>query len=64
MSSDCDPILAIIRIVLGKTHAPGPVSEDDVERAFRHLKWCRACRSSLSDDDRVNFLTNAILERE
>jgi hypothetical protein len=65
MIAECAPFLATINVLLGKeTRDHGEVSEAEVESAFRHLKWCRNCRSALTPDDRARFITSAIQERE
>jgi len=65
MPSECDPIQAVVSILLGRETGDRPdVPEADVESAFRHLKWCRACRSALSTEDRMRFIHSAITERE
>ena len=65
MPSDCGSIQAIVSSLLGKEQ-PGSAdpTEAEVEKAFRHLKRCASCRSSLSVEDRARFIRNAILERE
>jgi hypothetical protein len=65
MPSDCGSIQKIVSTILGK-EAPGlpDPTEGEVERAFRHLKLCAPCRSSLSAEERAKFIRNAILERE
>ena len=65
MPSECMSIQTIVTTLLGK-EAPGfsEPTEAQVETAFRHLKRCASCRSSLSIEDRAKFIRNAILERE
>ena len=65
MSSDCGSIQTIVSTLLGRERPglPDP-TEAEVETAFRHLKRCASCRSSLSAEDRARFIRNAILERE
>ena len=65
MSSDCGSIQTIVSTLLGKKASglPDP-TEAEVETAFRHLKRCASCRSSLSAEDRAKFIRNAIIERE
>ena len=65
MSSDCESIRAVVSFLVGKdaTRTKDP-TEAEVESAFRHLKWCRACRSTLTADERARFIHSAILERE
>ena len=65
MPSACDSVRTIISSLLGREGIVlSNMTEADVESAFKHLKWCRACRSTLSPEDRARFLSNAILERE
>ena len=65
MTSDCESVRVVVFALVGRE---GPVISDpteaDVESAFRHLKWCRTCRSALSPEDLSLFIRNAILERE
>ena len=65
MPSECGSIQTIVSTLLGK-EAPGlpDPTEAQVETAFRHLKRCASCRSTLSVEDRAKFICNAILERE
>ena len=65
MSSECDSIHTTVTTPLGN-ETPGfsEPTEAQVETAFRHLKRCASCRSSLSIEDRAKFIRNAILERE
>ncbi|HVE40156.1 MAG TPA: hypothetical protein VNM14_09730 [Planctomycetota bacterium] len=65
MPSECRSIEKIISTLLGR-EAPGlpEPTEAEVEIAFRHLKRCAPCRTSLSAEDRAKFIRNAILERE
>jgi LSD1 subclass zinc finger protein len=65
MPSECGSIQTIVSTLLGKGEPEfKEPSAADVESAFRHLKRCASCRSSLSAEDRAKFIRCAILERE